>query len=347
MNLRPVMRLCFAAGLVMGLPGLACADRVTIRPEESGGLMTLTGTIADFTDEALTLHPAGRTGAETIPARSVLAIETYRTPGHQTGIESYQRGDIPAAVQAFEQALQSENRSWVRQEILAWLVRCHRRRGDRDAAVSRFVEIVTTEPRTRHWGVAPLGWTAEPLSPRLQVAAKQWLVAKPEAVRLVGASLLMSETTHRIGAISEFNRLVKSADPYVSSQAQALLWSANLPATITSAEQMNRWLREIERMPESIRGGPWYVLAQARLQRNEPDEAVTALLRVFLQYPENEELAARSGLEAALALQRLNRFGEAEPILREVVDRFPWTTSGREALDRLNSSAPPASSPAK
>ena len=341
MNLRRAMFVCGAAGWLVGQSQFARADRVTIRPEDSGGLITLTGTIADYNDESLTLHPAGRGAPQTIRARSVLAVETYRTPGHQTGIEAYQRGDMPAAVQAFEQALQTENRGWVRQEILAWLVRCHRRRGDRDAAVARFVEIVTAEPRTRQWGIAPLGWMAEPLSARLQVAARQWLVSKSDAVRLVGASLLMGETTQRIGAISELNRLVKSSDPYVSSQAQALLWSANLPATITSAEQMNRWLREIERMPESIRGGPWYVLGQARLQRSEPDEAVTALLRVLLQYPENEELASRSGIDAALALERLNRFSEAEPIFREVADRFPWTSAGQEAQERLSAAAPP------
>lgn len=313
------------------------ADRITIRPDDSVGLLVVSGDIDDYTDEFLTLRTGG-SGLKTYPSSVIASVDTYRLPTHLSGMERYRRGEIPSAIADLEQALQREQRGWMRRELLAWLVKCHQRQGDREAAAARFVAIVSDDPHTRFWNLAPLTWTAGSISDRLQAAARQWVVAQSEAVRLVGASILLGAPQSRLTGIAELNKLARSQDRYVGPLATVQIWNATLGTNITSNDELDRWERDIERMPASARNGPWYAIGQARLHRNEPDEAAAAFLRVLIAHDEDELLAARAGLEAGLALQRINREDEAQSVWREVLERFPWTSSAKEAAQHL---APP------
>jgi tetratricopeptide (TPR) repeat protein len=324
------------------ISGMACAaDRVTIRPDDSVGLLVVAGDVDDYTDEFLTLRIDGG-GLKTYPSGVVESVETYRTPPHVSGIEHYRRGEIPAAIADFEQALEREQRKWMRGEVLAWLVRCYQRQGNREAAAARFVEIVLQDPHTQYWNLAPLTWMAATVPDRLQAAARQWVVSPNEAVRLVGASILLGAPQGRLTGLAELNKLARSQDRYVGPLATVQVWYATLATNITSNEELSRWEHDIERMPVSTRNGPWYAFGQARLHRNEPDEAAAALLRVLIVHDEDELLAARAGLEAALALGRINRENEAQTVLREVVERFAWTPAAREAAQHLTANQAPA-----
>ncbi|MFV0443728.1 MAG: tetratricopeptide repeat protein [Planctomycetaceae bacterium] len=327
-----VIGMVFLAGGMSGQ--LPAADRVTIRPADSSGLVVLTGEIQDYNDEFLTLR-AGSSPATTYPSDSVAAVETFRPPAELQGIEFYQQGHITEAITQFETALKLEPRRWVQHELLAWLVRCHQRQGNLEAAATRFVEIVADEPHTRHWNVAPLGWMPQTIPDRLQAAARRWLAAEQEAVRLVGASIALSSTATRLSGVAELRKLSRGQDRYISSLAQSLQQGATLDSSVTTGEQMYQWRREIERIPESIRGGPWYAFGQAHMHRSEPEEAAAAFLRVLLVHPGDEQLTARAGVEAGLALQRLNRKSEADVAFQEVIERFAWTTSAQEALRQL------------
>ncbi len=340
--MRPLLRtapwaaaLGWCLSVAMPAADLPAADRVTIRPEGSVGLMTIVGDVADYTADALTIRVSGGGPPRSVPSGEVVAVEVYRTPDHQRGLEHYRQGEIEPAVAAFQRALETEGREWIRRELYAELVRCHSRQGELGLAVTRFVQLVESDPHHRHWGVAPLLWTPEPIPPLLQATARRWLVSPNSAVRLVGASLLLGETTSRVAAVAELKKLERSGDRYVGGLAQALLWSTNLQTHLTSPEQLRLWEREVERMPPSIRGGPWYILGRTRLHRHEQDEAAAAFLRVFLVHHDDELLAARSGLEAALALRRLNRDDEARTILQELVERYPWSPPAQEARQQL------------
>lgn len=332
-------------GVVVLTTGLAAADRVAIRPEGGVGLMTLVGDVVDYNADVLTIRVSGGGPPRMIPAAEVAAVETYRSPDHQRGLAHYRQGELEAAVAAFQRALETEGREWIRRELYAELVRCHSRQGDLGLATTRFVQLVESDPHHRHWGVAPLLWTPEPLPPLLQATARRWLVSPNAAVRLVGASLLLGETTSRVAAVAELKKLEHAPDRYVGGLAQALLWSTNLQTNLTSPEQLRRWERDVERMPPAIRGGPWYLLGRIRLHRNEQDEAAAAFLRVFLVHHDDDLLAARSGLEAALALRRLNRDDEARTLLWELVERYPWSTPAQEARQQLAALSPAAPIP--
>ena len=314
------------------------ADRVTIRPEDSAGLMVVTGDIRDYDDEFLTLRSGPRTN--TYPASQVAAVEAFRTPEQLRGEQLYQQGRIDEAIAQFELALASEQRRWLRRDIRAGLVRCHKRQGRLRAAARYFVEIIEDEPHTRHWGIAPLIWTPATVPDNLLVDARRWVVAQSEAVRLIGASLLLPDAATRLNGIAELHKLERSQDRYVGNLAQAQLWLATLDTNVTSTEELRRWQHDIERMPESIRGGPWYALGQARLHRREPDAAAAALLRVLIVHDADPQLAARSGLEAALALKRINRDDEARKVFEEVAQRFSWTPSAAEARQHIQPTQP-------
>jgi len=318
------------------------ADRVTIRPEDSAGLLVISGDIRDYNDEFLTLRSGPQT--QLYPRSVVAAVETYRTPEQIRGEELYEQGQIEEATAQFSAALATEQRDWLRREILAGLVRCDQRRGNLEAAANHFVAIIESEPHTRHWGIAPLLWMPTPVSNGLRNAAKRWVVSPSEAVRLLGASLLLSDTMTRLTGLAELHKLERSQDRYVQSLAQAQVWSTTFNSNVLTTEELLRWQHDIDRMPESIRAGPWYALGQAHLVRRDPDAAAAALLRVLIVHDADPQLAARCGLEGALALRRTNREDEARIVLQEVAERFPWTTSASEArqLLRDDGASPPA-----
>ncbi|MEZ6067051.1 MAG: hypothetical protein R3B90_15430 [Planctomycetaceae bacterium] len=317
-------------------------DRVTLRPPDSAGLIVEIGVVADYNDVSLILKGGAR--PRTFASENVVAVETVRSASHQRGLEQFAAGDITAAAASFADATETEGRAWVRRELLAWLVRCAYRQGDQLAAASRFVELTISDPQHRFWSLAPLGWDRQASSPQLFAAARQWLVQPNEGSQLVGAALLLNDPASRPEALKQINQLARGNDRYIAPLARALQWRAGLATADPSDEELYRWRREIERMPESIRAGPWYTLGQAHARRRDGAESVSAYLKVLIAHADNEELAARSGVEAALALRSLNREADADTILREVVERFPNASATSEA--RTPISPPPHSGPA-
>jgi len=317
----------------------SAADRITLQPEQVSGLIGISGEVLDWTAEHVTFRGADTPAPRLYNTSEVVAVETSRTAEHLRGLEQRRQGDIPAAIAAFEAALKTEGRAWLQREILAELVACHQRRQELGRAAGRFVQIIESEPHHRHWGLAPLGWLPQPPPVDVQAAARRWLLHPQPGVRLTGASLLLGDSTARLSALAELKKLERLPDRYVGSLAQAVVWGATLSTNVTSPEELLRWEREVDRMPLSLRGGPWFIIGRTRQHRNEPEEAAAAYLRVLLVHHEDDALAARSGLEAGLALQRLNRDAEARTVLREVIDRYPWSDAANEARQRL---APPA-----
>lgn len=319
---------------VLACGSLSAEDRVTVRPPESAGLMTVSGDILGYDDETLTLRVRSGVALQTYDSREVVAVEIQRTAGHLAGLVALDAGQIDEARAQFQKGLMTEQRGWVRHEMLGGLIRCHLRRDDYPQAVALFMDIVLNEPHTRQWDIAPLAWGSETVSEDLRANARRWLLQNSEAVRLVAASLLLHDPDGN--ARKEMESLARSQDRYIGSLARAQLWRIALDTPNNlSAQMLDRWRREVERMPESIRSGPWFLIGRGHQLRNEPDEAISAYLRVFMVHAGNEPLAARSGFEAALALTRLNRHTEADAISRELIDRFGWTTFATEARTAL------------
>ena len=76
-------------------------------------------------------------------------------------------------------------------------------------------------------------------------------------------------------------------------------------------------------MPEPIAAGPYFLLGLARAQRQQPEQAALAVLRVAILYPQRRALAAQSLLEAGRVLEGLDRKQSALRLYRELIRDYP------------------------
>ena len=314
-------------------------DKVILRSEDGSGRTTLSCRIVDYTGEAISIERKPRGRVLRYRASQVVEVQTPQTAAHVRALQDFKANRIEQARAGFEDALPEEERRWVRREILAMLVRCALHRGDYGLAGSRFLFLVRSDPHTRHFKLIPLVWAPHEMTADLQNEARAWLAGSSEAVRLIGASLLLGGAAHGKAAQSELDQLATSADPRVRQLARAQRWRLELRAEDPSKLDIERWQSDIEEMPEDLRGGPYYVLGRAYLRRFRPDLAAMALLWLPLVYDHDRYLAARACLEAADALSRHGQKTEATNLYREVTTRFRDTPYAQEAASVLKNSS--------
>jgi tetratricopeptide (TPR) repeat protein len=290
------------------------------------------GRVIDYTGRELRLQlPSGVERA--FPADQVLQVETERGPQHAEADKRFARGEFDAALNLYREARASEPRPWVRRQITARIVWCHRSLGQMEWAGKEFLDVLLAgDPTTPYFACIPLAWFPSPASLSMERTAQEWLGRDelPAAV-LLGASHLMSSAS-RGKALEKLNKLAADPDPRVRLLAVAQTWR---PLVVTADErQLARWRATIAEMPEPLRAGPYYVLASAEAQRQNWEEAALAWLRVPILYPEHRLLAARSIVEAGRSLEKLGRSGQAAGLYREAVETYPDTPAAAEAEAR-------------
>jgi tetratricopeptide (TPR) repeat protein len=334
-----VLRAC-ALVLVVAPPDTHGEDRVTVQRAGATGSMTITGEVEDFTARRLTLRIQDGAVRRSFPTEDVVSIETHRSEPHRQGLEALAAGRFADAESLLAAAINKDVRRWVQQDLYADLVRCALRRGDRRAAGNWFVRMIAQEPSSRHWGTAPLVWSAEEINGELREAATGWLASSDDGVRLPGASILLLDVQHSNSAQRALDDLSRSPDLPLQSLAQAQLWRLRLAAGDVSASELQVWRQGVESMPATIRAGPMYLIGRASAARSDLEQAAADWLWLPLVYDDDAGLAARACVDAADALSRLGRRDEAAGLYREAIDRFGWSPAARDAqqrLDRLSS----------
>lgn len=313
----------------------AQAELVVLRGERGAGQQQLSGRIIDYTGEKIVIEtqPGGR--ELSFPAERVVRVQTPQTEGHVEGLRMFGLGRFEEAQTALERALTVEDRIWVRREILAVLLRCSLRRGEYEPASARFVALVRSDPKTRHFPLVPLAWSSAAVPAGALHPARQWLSDAQPVVRLLGASYLLDDSPET--AQRELNRLSTDPDIRVQTLAQAQLWRLALAGELPSEWELDRWQLQIDSMPAELRGGPYYLLGRARFARREFGPAAAALLWVPLVYPEDAFLAAHSALQAGAALEQLGQPNEAANLYHEVVRQYGGTWFAETAAAALKS----------
>ncbi|MEZ6056595.1 MAG: hypothetical protein R3C01_07810 [Planctomycetaceae bacterium] len=315
-------------------------DRVTIRPESGTGRIALVGDIVTYNDEGLSFRVQATGEVQRIPPARIELLETYRNEAHLRAIAALAEGRTTDAIEEGSKALETEKRLWLRHEILGLLIQAHRRRQEWEPAVARFVEIVSEEPHCREWRMAPLAWEPISVSESLRQRCRRWLTSSHDSVRLVAASILSADPESAAAAKIEIDRIARTGDSYLQGLAQAHQRQTLMQSGEVSEIELARWKGDIERMPESIRAGPWYVLGQAHLRRQELDEAIAALLWLPTVHQENEPLAARATYESARIFERRNQPTHARRLYEEILARYPWSTYTSEARAALTEKQP-------
>ena len=332
-----IERRTFSIALFLTLAGpmLVVGDTVYIASSiDKRGNVKAEGRVIDFTGRTLEIELSSGQRKE-FPADRVMRIETEYDPRQVEADSRFAKGEFDSALQLYGQARTGERRVWVQRQITAQIVWCYRALGRPEQAGGEFLALLLNDPNTLYFPSIPLAWTQAQPSPRLEESAQQWLQREdlPAAV-LLGASHLMS-TASRSAALARLKQLTTDADSRVAFLATAQTWRA---ATVTvNQQQLEAWQETIERMPESLRAGPYYVLGLAWAQKQQAEQAALAWLRIPILYPQHRLLAARSLLDAGRSMEKLDRPEQAARFYRELIERYPETDSAAEGRNRMNS----------
>jgi tetratricopeptide (TPR) repeat protein len=310
---------------------LAAQDQVILQTEGTSSRLTLPCQIVDYTGERITVQFKTGPTQKTYPAEQVVEVRTAWLESHELGRKLLAERKLNEAAQALQSALVSEKRGWVQREILASLIRCSLRQGDRASAGSRFLKLLESDRTTRYFNLIPLVWASEQVPGAAKAQVRIWLTHELETTRLLGASLLLDDVNLGDSAAQELQTLQRGSDDRVRSLAQAQSWRLKLRALEIGDLELNRWDTRIHELPTALRGGPSYLLGRGWAMRREHERAATSLLWVALMDDTDPRLAARAGVEAAESLKRLGQPDDARRLLQEIATRFPDTEFGEAA----------------
>jgi tetratricopeptide (TPR) repeat protein len=302
-------------------------------PASPRGYAEWKGRVEDYTGRELVLRLTSGL-PRTFPADQVLRIDTQYGPQKVEADRQFDHGEFDSALALYARARDSEPRKWVRRQITAQMVWCYRALGQWENAGREFLDVLLADdPSTPYFDAIPLAWVRQEPSLTLERTAQQWLDRdKRPAAALVGASHLLS-TPHYSRALARLRHLAAEADPRIAYLALAQTWRA--AAVTAKAEQLAQWRATIERMPEPLRPGPYYVLGAARAQHRQWEQAALAWMRVPILYPKHRTLAAQALLDAGRALERLGRPEQSVQLYGELEKTYPNNPAGTEAERRL------------
>jgi tetratricopeptide (TPR) repeat protein len=323
----------------MVLTGAAAlpADEVIVSSGDSNQLQTRrSGEIVDYTGAGLLLRVAGGTET-TIPANRVVEVHAEWNAAHRAGDELFAEGKFAEALAQYRQAVGQEQRPWVRRRLTEQAVWCYRNLGQHEYAASSFLSLASQDPATPHFDSIPLAWTSAQSDATFGGKLRKWLEDDNSIVSLVSVSWLLT-ASERTAAEEKLRALAGDADSRVALLAQSQLWRTQ-QATVKS-EDVARWRSTVERMPESLRAGPYFLIGQALARLGAGEEAVLVLLRVAVLYPQHRELAAESLFAAARELEKLDRKDEAVRLYHELATGYPENQLAELARQRLDQAAP-------
>lgn len=327
-------------------------DKIEVRPDHHVGQATLPCTILDFTHSKIKVKLLPSGSVRTYPSSQIVKVHTPQTEQHQQGLKQLQAAQYKKAIASFSEALNIENRSWVRREILALMIKAALNQGDILKASLRFQMMVENEPDSRHFELIPLDWTfQESLSPA-RSAARGWLTEKDEVKQLMGASILLTAPDYQARAEATLRSLATSTNLNVQQLARTQLWRIRLRAGDLSHLELQRWERNLNQVPEHLKAGPYFLLGTGYAMLERHGQAAAAFLWIPLAYDSNPQLSALANLKAADSLLALGQTANALRLYQETVTRYPDSSSqqiAQQMIDQLlkpNGSNPqPATQP--
>lgn len=316
----------------------AAADTVELAAASAPrGRTKVSGRVLEYTGRQLVLELAGGRTQE-FPGPRVLRVETDYGPDQVAADRLFTGSQYAEALPLYRQAVDREKRVWVKRLILARMVWCYQALGQAQPAGEVFLLLLQSDPSTPYFDCIPLAWVPAQPPPLLAQTAGAWLARderqEPAAV-LLGASHLLP-TAKRPEALAKLQRLVTNADKRIARLALAQTW---LAAANPDDEQLAGWQRAVDEMPEPLRAGPYFALGRGYLARQRWEDAALALMRIPILYPRHVQLAARSLLEAGVALERLGRPRQAARLYRELLRSYPESRPAAEARGRVKEMA--------
>lgn len=309
-------------------------DRIVVRSPSGSGRIAITGTIEGY--RGTTIRIRTRTGGtREVSTDDVLSLQTPQTPAHRAAAAAIRNGQFREARLALTNALDDEDRLWVRREILALDAQSALALGDYVTAGSRFIALYSSDPTTRFFHNIPLGWGDASIDPRLMVEARRWLVMESPAARLIGASFVLDLADYRELALTELHRLRNDPNQNIAQLARIQLWRDQMRTGEPTDGTIARWEQELRNTDEKLRGGGWFLLGRIYEQRRDYNQAALSYLWLTTVYTDDVELSARATNRAADALHAIGKSTAAAALYREVATRFREFPQARHAQTQL------------
>ena len=299
------------------------ADTVIVRRADSQDTIKRKGTIVEWKGMLLTLHSTGRD--REIDNDEIVEVQTTWNQDYVDGVTEYNQGKTQQAIVKFQSALNSESRPWAKRIIRSRLVVAFQMMEQPAAAIEQFVQILKEDPQTRFLHFAPLSWTGS--SNALQPQAQQWIESREPVMQLLGASWLLGGP-NREQAIKLLETLTRDIDARIKNIAIAQLWRTR---TNVNPRQTEVWQGIIQKMPRSMRAGPYFVLADAQSRSGQLDLAQINLMRIPILYPDQKSLSAAALYRVAGLLNNSGKTKQAQSIVNELVTQYSQTIWAQQA----------------
>ena len=291
-----------------------------------------TGTVVDFTGRNLLLQTASG-NTVTIAADRVINVKSNLVPEHLAADEQFSEYHFRAAAQQYQQAQNSEQRVWLRRQIVARRVWCLRYLEKFDRAGEMFLVLIASDPSTQYFDAIPLNWTGSQPDPLVNRLSHQWIQASDNAVaRLLGASWLLP-TDNRAEAVAVLGELQDHQDTRIANLAATQLW--RIAMVSVHEKKIISWQQTVTQMPYSLRAGPYYLVGQAFERNNRHRDAALTLMRVPIHYQHERKLAGECLLAAAISLEKINASAEAINLYREILRDYEESSAAKIAEPRL------------
>jgi tetratricopeptide (TPR) repeat protein len=329
-------RTFFALGLLC-LPAASQAeDVVTVVREDGKGTVDRTGEILDYRAGVLTLRLPGNQELQ-IPSERVRKIDTPLGDDHRNADQLMAEGRFADALLGYREAVNKEQRAWMRRTILARIVRCHQYQHQLVSAGEAFLIIARSDPQTRLYEVIPLAWSPQQPDINLINRARAWCEASDPTAQLLGASWLLSGS-ERSKALATLERLVQQPKP-IGLLAQCQRWRTQV--VTASLGDLDTWQSQISSLPASLQAGPSFVLARGLAHVQEHQQAALTFMRIPILFPAERDLAAQALFQAGDQLQQAGLPREAREVYGELVNEYKGHQLVAAAQQRLEDFAAP------
>ncbi len=310
---------------------VAVAQDYVIVQQPGGSRVKYPGIIDDYTGREVTLQIRLGEKLRRYARQDVVEVQTAYTAHHEKGRTLLAKGKPVEAKAELTLALKEEDRTWVRREILAQLIRCALWDGNYRAATPLFLSIVESDPETLHYGLAPLAWTDEVAEANVKLDARTWLADRLLESQLIGASHLLFDREQNDQAEATLRRLAREANIKLQRLAQMQLWRVRSLSGTATPNELVRWEMSIDELPEELRMGGYFVLGQTFKRLQQPERAAAELLWLPLVYDGDRYLAARACYDAAEQVESFGDQAQATNLYGEMVFRFGDTPLGKKA----------------
>ena len=337
-----VLMAVLAIGIILAwLPTQVCIaqDVITLKPNNKGEVRIIEAKVIDWTRQTIFYQANGRQSE--LPAGRVKQVDYHRNENETLGDRLFEEGKLPQAALAFEHATENVKREWLRRNLLAKRLRCFLATNQIESAIDQFLLIESSESDTRFFSLIPLTWQRVELAASTKEQLLRWLEQEDEIRSLIAASWLLS--SHPNESLERLRDLSLSSRAPIAHLATTQQWRTQWfdakPAGLA------RWQTSFARMPNDLRAGPALILAQGvqrQAEQTEPpnrysiqNDALVALLRIPILYPEQYQLSGEALFQANKLLQEQGRPADAERVLRELNDRFRFSLAAGQANEKV------------